>query len=652
MKLKKFTPLSMWVLALGMSQILNAQTDRKPIGNLLVEGITAPTADLTERWEQYQNIRGASVADWDAKGQGLYIATRFANTAQIHHVARPAAHREQITFFKEPITGANVCPDANRDGFLFTRDNGGDENFQVYYFDRKNGSSRLLTDGKSRNGGAKWNTKGTKIIFTSVKQNSPDINFHMRSLDKDDTEVLLENKGNGWSIADWSKDESKLLVVNYVSINESKLFIYDIASKKMTQIRPSDKQIAYSDATFTHDGKGIFLISDEDTEFAALRYYDLATQKMSKIVELDWDIQGFDLSKDGATLIFSANENGYSKLYKLNTKSMKHTPIQIPNGVLGGVRFNDDGVRVALSLTTATASSDAYVLDLKTNKLERWTFSELGGLNAQSFVDCSLITFPTFDKDERTGKPRMIPAFLYMPKNANGKTPVVVDIHGGPEGQSLPNFSNFRQFLANELGIAVLVPNVRGSSGYGKTYVKLDNGMLRENSVKDIGALLDWVAKQPNLDASKVAVYGGSYGGYMSLACMTNYNDRFRCGVDLFGISNFVSFLKNTSAYRVDLRRVEYGDERDPKMAAHLQKISPLTNIKNITKPMFIYQGANDPRVPLSESEQMVEALKKNGNEVWYVMAKDEGHGIAKKANRDYTMAAIAMFFKKYLLEK
>lgn len=652
MKLKKFTPLSMWVLALGMSQILNAQTDRKPIGNLLVEGITAPTADLTERWEQYQNIRGASVADWDAKGQGLYIATRFANTAQIHHVARPAAHREQITFFKEPITGANVCPDANRDGFLFTRDNGGDENFQIYYFDRKNGSSRLLTDGKSRNGGGRWNTKGTKIIFTSVKQNSPDINFYMRSLDKDDTEVLLENKGNGWGIADWSKDESKLLVANYVSINESKLFIYDIASKKMTQIRPSDKQIAYSDATFTHDGKGIFLISDEDTEFAALRYYDLATQKMSKIVELDWDIQGFDLSKDGSTLIFSANENGYSKLYKLDTKSMKHTAIQIPNGVLGGVRFNDDGVRVALSLTTATASSDAYVLDLKTNKLERWTFSELGGLNAQSFVDCSLITFPTFDKDERTGKPRMIPAFLYMPKNANGKIPVVVDIHGGPEGQSLPNFSNFRQFLANELGIAVLVPNVRGSSGYGKTYVKLDNGMLRENSVKDIGALLDWVAKQPNLDASKVAVYGGSYGGYMSLACMTNYNDRFRCGVDLFGISNFVSFLKNTSAYRVDLRRVEYGDERDPKMAEHLQKISPLTNIKNITKPMFIYQGANDPRVPLSESEQMVEALKKNGNEVWYVMAKDEGHGIAKKANRDYTMAAIAMFFKKYLLEK
>lgn len=589
MKLKKFTPLSMWVLALGMAQVLTAQTERKPIGNLMVEGITAPTADLTERWEQYQNIRSAFVADWDAKGQGLYIGTRFANTVQIHHVTRPAAYREQVTFFREPVTGANVCPDPNRDGFLFTRDNGGNENFQIYFFDRKIGNSRLLTDGNSRNGGARWNEKGTKIIFTSVKQNSPDINFYIRSLDKDDTQILLENKGNGWSIADWSKDESKLLVTNYVSVNESKLFIYDIQSKQLTQIRASEKQISYADATFTPDGKGIFLISDEDTEFAALRYYDLAKQKMSKIVELDWDIQGFEMSKDGSTLIFSSNENGYSKLYKLDTKSLKHSVLPIPNGVIGGIRLNHDGVRLAISLTTASASSDAYIVDLKTNKLERWTFSELGGLNPQTFVDCSLITFPTFDKDERTNKPRMIPSFLYMPKNATGKIPVVIDIHGGPEGQSFPSFNNFRQFLANELGIAVLVPNVRGSTGYGKTYVKLDNGILRENSVKDIGALLDWVEKQPNLDASKVAVYGGSYGGYMSLACMTNYNDRFRCGVDLFGISNFVSFLKNTSAYRVDLRRVEYGDERDPKMAEHLQKISPLSNIQKITKPMFIY---------------------------------------------------------------
>ena len=246
----------------------------------------------------------------------------------------------------------------------------------------------------------------------------------------------------------------------------------------------------------------------------------------------------------------------------------------------------------------------------------------------------------------------MIPSFLITPKNAGGKMPVLISIHGGPESQSVANFNALNQYWANELGMAVLVPNVRGSAGYGKSYLKLDNGFLRENSVKDIGALLDWIATQPNLDATRVAVTGGSYGGYMSLACMTNYNNRLKCGIDLFGISNFVSFLKNTSGYRVDLRRAEYGDERDPKMEEHLVKISPLTNIKNITKPMFIYQGENDPRVPLSESEQMVAALKQNGVTVSYIRAKDEGHSLAKKANRDYTLAAMSMFLKKYMLDE
>lgn len=244
----------------------------------------------------------------------------------------------------------------------------------------------------------------------------------------------------------------------------------------------------------------------------------------------------------------------------------------------------------------------------------------------------------------------MIPSFLVMPKNTTGKLPVLISIHGGPEGQSRANFNVLNQYLANELGIAVLLPNVRGSSGYGKTYLKLDNGKLRENSVNDIGSLLDWIATQPNLDVSRVAVYGGSYGGYMSLACMTHYNSRLACGIDLFGISNFVSFLKNTSGYRADLRRVEYGDERDIVMAEFLTKISPLTNIKNITKPMFIYQGENDPRVPLSESEQMVTTLKQNGVAVSYIRAKDEGHGLAKKANRDYIFAAMAVFLKKHLV--
>ncbi len=249
------------------------------------------------------------------------------------------------------------------------------------------------------------------------------------------------------------------------------------------------------------------------------------------------------------------------------------------------------------------------------------------------------------------GKPRKIPAFYYKPQSTSGKIPVIINIHGGPEGQSVPVFSPFISYLTNELGIAVLSPNVRGSSGYGKTFLKLDNGFKREESVKDIGALLDWIAKQPELDASRVAVWGGSYGGYMVLASMTNFNDRIKCGIDVVGISNFVTFLQNTEDYRKDLRRVEYGDERDPKMKEYLLKISPANNVDKITKPLFIIQGLNDPRVPASESEQMKQNMRNKGRNVWYMLAKDEGHGFRKKPNVDYMQWSVVMFLQQNLLK-
>lgn len=649
--MKKRIQLVICVMAFSLS--VSAQ--RTAIGNLLVEGIPELPKDLTERWEQYQNVRSASFADWDASGKGLYIATRFGDVAQIHHVAQAGGARSQITFFKEPITSVQNCPDPTKDGFLFSRDNGGNENYQHYFFDRKTGNATLLTDGKSRNGNAMWNKKGDKVFFTSTKRTGRDLDFYIAPLSNPSAaQLILENKGGGWGVSDWSADESKMLVRNYISANETKIYVLDLNTKLLTEINQNAKQIAYSEMRFSNDGKGMFALSDEDSEFSVLRFYDFMTKKMTKIVEMTWDIEGFDLSHDGNNLVFWVNEGGFYKAYLMNTKNLKHTPLSIAKGVIGGMHFNKDNRRIAYSLSTAVAPNDVYVYDTQTNKSERWTMSEIGGLNANNFSEYSLIEFPSFDTDDRTGKPRMIPAFVVLPKNikpTNGKFPVVIEIHGGPEGQYFPNFSARRQYWANEMGVAVIVPNVRGSSGYGKTYLKLDNGFLRENSVKDIGALLDWVQKQPNLDASRTAVFGGSYGGYMSLACMTHYNDRLRCGVDLFGISNFVTFLKNTSGYRADLRRVEYGDERDPAMAAHLQKISPLTNIKNITKPMFIYQGENDPRVPLSESEQMVASLKENGVKTWYVRAKDEGHGVAKKANSDYTYAAIMLFLKQNLVD-
>jgi len=278
--------------------------------------------------------------------------------------------------------------------------------------------------------------------------------------------------------------------------------------------------------------------------------------------------------------------------------------------------------------------------------LVRWTTSEVGGLDSSAFRTPELIEFPTFDNDGES--PRQIPAWIYKPRGT-GPFPVVVSIHGGPEGQSRPSFSSTYQMWMDKLGVAVVIPNVRGSSGYGKSYLSLDNGFKREDSVRDIGALLDWITTQSDLDRERVAVFGGSYGGYMVLASAVHYSDKLKAAVDIVGISNFVTFLENTQDYRRDLRRVEYGDERDPAMRAHLEKISPLNNVDRITIPMLIAQGENDPRVPVTESKQVVEALRKQGQTVWFMNALNEGHGYRKKENRDIYQQATVLFLREHL---
>ncbi|MCU0881140.1 MAG: prolyl oligopeptidase family serine peptidase, partial [Hyphomonadaceae bacterium] len=344
---------------------------------------------------------------------------------------------------------------------------------------------------------------------------------------------------------------------------------------------------------------------------------------------------------------YALNEDGLSQIYTMAAEGApRATKAQLPVGLVGGLQWSPDSRRLGLTINTARSPSDAYVYDVSSRRLTRWTQSEIGGLNPASFVEPSLIRYPTFDMVN--GAPRTIPAFVYRARQP-GPRPVIIQIHGGPEAQSRPGFSSTIQYWANELGISVVVPNVRGSTGYGRSFVELDNGFKREDSVKDIGALLDWIKTQPDMDASKVIVYGGSYGGYLVLASLTHFPDRLAGGIDIVGISNFVTFLENTDGYRRDLRRVEYGDERDPAMRAHLQAISPLTNAHKIEDPLFVIQGANDPRVPRSEAEQIVERVRANGREVWYMLAMDEGHGFAKKSNRDAQREAETLFLQQVL---
>lgn len=648
--MKKLSSFLFFICLIFPLTHLTAQVERKEQGSLVIENIPEIPQQLKDRIFQYQSTRSASFQDWLHNDDGILISTRFGETSQFHKVKFPGGSREQITFFNEPVGGATICPDVNKNIFLFTKDVGGGEFYQVFSFDLDNGQFKMLTDGKSRNGGVSWNNKGDKFTFYSTKRNGTDWDVYIGDLNDPENLEMVLSEGGAWVAADWSPGDKTLLVVKYVSANESYYYILDIASKSLTQINPSDEKMAYGGALFSKDGKGIFFSSDEQSEFQRLRYYDIQTKEITVLTEdIDWDVQSMALSEQGDNLAFTVNEDGMATLYLLDTKTMKYEEVPgLPIGQVYGLSFHPDGKKLALVLNTPQSSGDVYVMSLSDYSLERWTYSEVGGLNTSNFVIPDLIHYPTFD--EVDGKQRMIPAFIYKPKG-NGPHPVVIDIHGGPESQAIPRFNPINQYYVNEMGIAIIEPNVRGSSGYGKSYLQLDNGYDRENSVMDIGALLDWIEKQPDLDAKRVAVNGGSYGGYMVLSTMFNYNNRIKCGVDIVGISNFVTFLQNTQDYRRDLRRVEYGDEQDAEMNKFLKSISPTTNAHKISKPLFVVQGYNDPRVPYTEAEQIVDIVRKNDGEVWYLLAMDEGHGFRKKTNRDYYIWSEVLFYENFLLK-
>jgi dipeptidyl aminopeptidase/acylaminoacyl peptidase len=609
---------------------------------LTADGIPAVPATLAEQTRPYMEFRTAGFTSWNPRDRSMTISTRFGNTNQIHSVATPMGDRRQISFEAEPV-GGGWSPTG--DVLLAQKDIGGNEFYQIYTL--ANGRLNLLTDGRSRNSLNAWSQDGRWIAYTSTRRNGADSDIYvMDPRDPSTNRLVAEVSGGGWGVQDFHPDGRRAVVGEYLSITKSNLHLLDLTTGRMTPIGDHARDVAYGGALFARDGT-LWATSDEGSEFQRLGTIDLNTGRFRAIIsDIEWDVESFDIADDGSFIAFTTNEAGRSKLYLLDPRTGRRRAVDaIPAGLIGGLEIAPWG-DIGLTLTSARSPADAYSVNPQTLALTRWTQSETGGLDPNVNVEPELVEVASFDGERVSG-------FLYRPdpRRFPGPRPLIVNIHGGPEAQSRPGFLGRNNYLLNEQGVAIFFPNVRGSSGYGKRFLGLDNGAaLRENSVLDIGAFLDRLAADPAIDRTRIGVTGGSYGGYMCYASAIRYGIRLRGANCAVAISNFVTFLENTQAYRRDLRRVEYGDERDPAERARLLTISPMTRSRELTIPLMVVTGANDPRVPQSEADQMVAAVRANGRPAWHLIGQNEGHGFAKKENQDYNFWVNLMFWQRYLL--
>ena len=645
-----------------------------PNENLVVDGIPPISIEIVEKVSAFGSFSSASMAAWHPAQNAMLIRALGKSTTQLFMQIKPGASPEPLTDFPDAVAGATFRPKTG-EYIIFKKARGNDEVFQLFRMDLASKEVVPISDANERAGMPVWNSAGDRIVYTSttIDRSRP------RDHGGDDKDIddrlavmtlwladpiapkaarkLATFKGGGHTALGFSPDDKSLLMQESISSIESYLWLFDIAtgSKRRLTPQPDRDPAYYADARYSTDGRHVYAVSDRDSEFRRLVRIDIETGKEVPLApQFKHDITEFAISEKANRIALLTNEEGSSVLRFLALDTFKELPRPaLLYGVISGLRWNvaDDadgksGMVIAFNLVAARSPGAVFTFNVDTVRLIRWTNSNTRGASPQTFVEPALVRWKSFDGLSLSG-------FLYRPdaEKFPGKRPVIIDIHGGPASQARPGFLGRVNYLINELGITIIYPNVRGSAGFGKTFLAMDNGRKREDAVKDIGALLDWIKEQPDLDAKRVLVQGSSYGGYMSLAVSTHFADRIVGAIDIVGISNWVTFLTNTESYRRDQQRLEYGDERDPEMRKFLESISPLNNAQKISKPLFVVQGKNDPRVPYTEAEQIVAQLKKQKTPVWFLMANDEGHGFAKKSNSDFLFFAQVKFMEQMLLK-
>jgi dipeptidyl aminopeptidase/acylaminoacyl peptidase len=645
-------------LLLVLAPSLHAQETTFPVpAGMKIDGVPPIPLALAEAIAPYGQFRQARLLGWHPTERRLLITTTFGNVPQIHEVRGPGAARTQLTFFSDGVSlnpgnipisiNTGVAFDPSGRSFVFRKDtSGGGEARQLFRYDLTSGRHTLLTDGRSRYGVPVSSRRRGLIAYDSTRRNGKDRDLYVMDPADPSTERIVAKVEGSWSVLDWSPDDKEVLAHELIPGSpETRIWRIAVDSEKRTLVTPSAGQPArWIMGQFSADGKSVYALSDRESDNTRLWKCDLASGAWTAVTEPSVEIEMFAAAPSGHLLAVVVDRGATSELQLIDSASGRRlaTP-SLPPGVIWNLAWHRSGAVVGVEFAGARTFRDVFAVDVKANRVERWTTSEVGGVNLESLPEAELIEWKSFDG-------RMIPGILYRPPTRfTGPRPVIINVHGGPETRERPRMLGRSNYFRNELGAAVIYPNVRGSSGFGKVYEHLDDQRKREDAVKDIGALLDWIAAHPEFDKNRVLLTGSSYGGYITLASAIAYGDRIRCAIEAFGLSDFVAFLDGTDPSRRRDRLAEYGDPSDPEVRAFLKSISPLTHAAQLKIPLFIAQGAKDTRVPPGQAEAMVKAVRANGTDVWYLIY-DTGHEELTNATNDYSIYAWALFMQKFLL--
>lgn len=638
------------ILLLALSALSPTQAQDRPIAlgkNIEATGVPPIPASLAQEVQPYAGIYGLPLAGWDVARREIWLKG-LSNVTWVSRIKEPGAAPNASSIYIQSSGIYDIYFQPQGKYLAYTRDTDGNETFQLYLYEIGAARTTLLSDGKTRSTEPVWSNGGDKIIYSSSPSGVQGVSLRLVTPSDPKTDHLFVLSSGGYLKAyDWTPDDKQIVYCDFASNVASTLWLLDIASGRKTLLSPKSGQSElYDNPQFSKDGKGIYVVTDHDSDFRRLAYIDFASGKISYIPSSSrWDVDEFQLGPDGKTMAFVTNEDGISRLHLFDMIAGKERLApQLPVGIISDLKWRRDSVDLAFNFKSSRTPNDVYSVNTDTGKVELWAKSVTNGFDTETLSQPELIHWKSFDQKTVSG-------FLYRPPSKfKGKRPVIIDIHGGPEEQYRPGFLYENNYFLNEMGVAKIYPNVRGSSGYGKAFSHSDDGIKREDAVKDIGALLDWIKRQPDLDADRVMVQGGSYGGYLALSAAYIYPSRIKAVASDSGLTHLLSCAEHTEEWRRGLQRTEFGDEREPTVRQFMERTAPLKNAQKIKSALLISHGQNDPRVPVAEAASLVAATK-NRVPVWYIMAKDEGHGFAQRSNRDYRLYASILFVKEFLLK-